>query len=182
MDDDERGAYWGNVEEVGSDNHHEDDDNDHEDSDEEESEDDDDSTSDGEIENMEKFIRTFHNGDFDSVFDNAFSFERKRNVTLADRPTRPTQASYDKPDNWVERNQIGLEKIRERLQNYIYMVSNVNCFNFDLKYNRPWEQLVDNEEPIVWHNAILDHYWDQLEKNCIKGSSWVSQRLEILQF
>jgi hypothetical protein len=22
---------------------------------------------------------------------------------------------------------------------------------------------MDNEEPIVWHEAILDHYWDQLE-------------------
>ena len=25
------------------------------------------------------------------------------------------------------------------------------------------QQLLDNEEPIVWHEAILDHYWDQLD-------------------
>jgi hypothetical protein len=48
-----------------------------------------------------KFIRTFHIGDYDTEFDDALRSDRS--VTL---PARPTQASYNKPDNWVERNQI----------------------------------------------------------------------------
>jgi hypothetical protein len=32
--------------------------------------------------------------------------------------TRPMQAFYNKPDNWRERNQIGLEKVKKQLQNH----------------------------------------------------------------
>jgi hypothetical protein len=53
--------------------------------------------------NMETFIRSFHNGDLDTEFDNIFSVHRNENVSLAHRPT---QASYNKPDNWRERNRI----------------------------------------------------------------------------
>jgi hypothetical protein len=111
---------WGNVEEVGSDNV-EDDDNDHdnddiddsgEDNDEEESDNDDDDDDDYEekMKNMETFIRTFHNGDFDTEFDNVFSFHRRENVALVHRATQASP--YSKPDNWIERNRIGLERSR----------------------------------------------------------------------
>ena len=61
---------------------------------------------------VHKFIRTFHNGDYDQEFVNALSSDRA--VPLP--TTRPTQASYNKPDNWRERNRIGLEKVKEHLQ------------------------------------------------------------------
>jgi hypothetical protein len=41
--------------------------------------------------------------------------EEARGVTPL-RRARPTQASYNKPDNWVERNRIGLERVKQQLQ------------------------------------------------------------------
>jgi hypothetical protein len=32
-----------------------------------------------------------------------------------------------------------------------------------LTHNSVCGQLLDNEEPIVWHEPIFDEYWDQLE-------------------
>ena len=33
-----------------------------------------------------------------------------------------------------------------------------------MTHNNLWaQQLIDNEEPIVWHEPTLDEYWDQLE-------------------
>ena len=54
-------------------------------------------------ESVHKFIHTFHNGDYDQEFDDALSSDRSAVVPT----TRPTQASYNKPDDWRERNQIG---------------------------------------------------------------------------
>jgi hypothetical protein len=34
-------------------------------------------------------------------------------------------------------------------------------------------QLVDNEEPIVWHEPILDEHWDQLE-DALSGDELVT--------
>ena len=123
----------------------------------------DDSISDDEViedEIVEKFIRTFYIGNYDIEFDNALSYDR--GVIL---PARPTQALYNKPDNWIERNRIGLEKMEGRLQSCIESVSHSQSFNLCLIHNSQWDhqQLLDNEEPIVWHEAILDHYWDQLD-------------------
>ena len=60
---------------------------------------------------VEKFIRTFDIGNYDIEFDNALSYDR-----YVPSSVRPTQASYIKPENWVERNRIGLEKVKEQLQ------------------------------------------------------------------
>jgi hypothetical protein len=112
---------------------------------------------------METFIRSFHNGDYDIEFDNALRLDM-------DRYGRhqfglPTQASYNKPDNWIERNRIGLERVKGRLQTCINLVSRGKRFKLYLAHNNPNNGFGDqlNEEPIVWHEAILDHYWDQLE-------------------
>jgi hypothetical protein len=81
--------------------------------------DDDNESSEGEYivevedEDVEPFLRTFHNGDYDAEFDNALCFDRVESLAL---PNQPTQASYNKPDNWRERNRIGLEKVKEQLQ------------------------------------------------------------------
>ena len=131
----------------------------------EESDDDDDdeSTGSGEIhdEIVDKFIRNFHNGDYDTEFDNALCADRS--AVLPN--TQPTQASYNKPDNWVERNRIGLEKVKEQLQTCIDSVTRDNSFNLELTHNVNsfLDQLMDNEEPIVWHEPILDEYWGRLE-------------------
>ena len=110
---------------------------------------------------VDKFIRTFHNGDYDAEFDVALSVDRSVSVPNG----RPTQASYNKPDNWVERNRIGLEKMKRQLQNFINLVtedqsSKVRLY---LTHNDRWFQLGDNEEPIVWHDEILDEYWDRMK-------------------
>jgi hypothetical protein len=111
------------------------------------------------IENVETFLRTFHHqGKYDVEFDNALSSDRQRFL-----PDRPNQASYDKPDNWVERNRIGLEKVKKRLQDCITSAMQDSSFNLELRHNDGWDHLRDNEEPIVWHEPILDRYWDQLE-------------------
>jgi hypothetical protein len=81
-----------------------------EDNDDEESGNDEDDD-DEKMKNMEIFIRTFHNGNCDIEFEAALSTDR--GVTLL---VRPTQAAYNKPENWVERNRIGLEKVKEQLQ------------------------------------------------------------------
>ena len=62
---------------------------------------------------VHNFTRTFYNGEYDQEFDNALSSDRA--VPLSN--TRPMQAFYNKPDNWRERNQIGLEKVKKQLQN-----------------------------------------------------------------
>jgi hypothetical protein len=99
------------------------------------------------------FIRSFHNGDYDVEFDNKLSADR--GVIL---PTRATQASYNKPNNWRERNRIGLEKMKSWLQESTYDVDDqgrgLTC---------DWEQRTENDAPIVWHEPILDCYWNVLE-------------------
>ena len=112
---------------------------------------------------MHKFIRTFHNGDYDQEFDDALSSDRS--VAWLG-PARPTQASYDKPNNWRERNRIGLEKVKEQLQTCIDSVTrdkNVDQKLIHNSHNSYQDQLMDNEEPIVWHEPILDEYWNRLE-------------------
>ena len=59
---------------------------------------------------VETFILTFNNGDYDIEFDDALSYDRS--VTLM---VRPTLRFYDKPENWRERNRIGLEKVKREL-------------------------------------------------------------------
>jgi hypothetical protein len=86
---------------------------DEEESDDDDDDDNDDSTSDDEViedEIVEQFIRTFSIGDFDIDFDNALCLDRS-----AIPPPLFTQASYEKPNNWIERNRIGLEKVKEQL-------------------------------------------------------------------
>jgi len=85
---------------------------------------------------------------------------------------QPTKASY-KPDNWVERNRIGLEKnegtAAERVNSVAQLQSCINSvtrgtrFNLHLRHNRFGDQLMDNEEPILWHEQILNEYWNKLE-------------------
>jgi hypothetical protein len=152
-DDDERWGENDYIDDIGEEDEEESVDDDDDDSD--------DSTSDDDViedEMAEQFIRTFSIGDYDTEFDDALCVDRS--VTFS---ARPTQASYDKPDNWVERNRIGMERVEAQLQSCIDSVSHVKGFNLDLLHNNYGDQLLDNEEPIVWHEPILDDYWDQLE-------------------
>ena len=108
---------------------------------------------------LDKFIRTFHNGDYDADIDEKLSLDRGE-LSL---PVRPTQASYNKTDNWRERNRIGLEKVQGQLQRCIDHTSHDASFNLDLRHNNRWYQLRDNEEPIVWHESILVEYWNNFD-------------------
>jgi hypothetical protein len=81
-----------------------DDDDDTDDEDEIDNEDDDDDNSSSKIidddeigdEIVEKkFILTLSNGDYDAKFDNKPNYDRS-----VIPPARPTQASYNRPDNW----------------------------------------------------------------------------------
>ena len=150
---------WGNAEEVGSDGDNDDDnsegDDDMDDFGEDNDEDDDDDDDEETMKNMEIFIRTFHNGDYDKVFVNSLNLDRNKIL-----PDYPSQASYNKPDDWVGRNRIGLERVKAQLQTCIDSVPHDTI----VRHNIRWERLMENEEPIVWHEPILDRYWDQLEK------------------
>ena len=110
------------------------------------------------INTVEKFIRTFHKGYYDAEFDNALRLDR--NVIP---PARPTQASYNKPDNWIERNRIGLEKVKRQLQNLVGSVTLCENFRLILRQNSQRDQLVDTEEQIVWHEPVLQDILDQLK-------------------
>jgi len=89
---------------------------------------------------VETFILTFHNGDYDIEFDDALSYDRS--VTLM---VRPTQTFYNKPENWRERNCIGLEKIKRELQSCIHKVTNQQSFLLKLTHIGYGHQLMDNE-------------------------------------
>jgi hypothetical protein len=58
-----------------------------------------------------------------------------------------------------------LEEVIQRLQSCIDSVTRDNSFNLELTHNvnSLWDQLMDNEGPIVWHEPILDEYWGRLE-------------------
>jgi Ran GTPase-activating protein (RanGAP) involved in mRNA processing and transport len=104
------------------------------------------------------FIRNFHNGNYDVEFDDKLSSDR--GIIIA---ARPTQASYNKPDNWVERNHIGLEEVIQQLLTCIDWVKRDLSVQLKLTHNVYGHQLMDNEEPIVWNEPILDEYWVRLE-------------------
>ena len=60
-------------------------------------------------------------------------------------------------------NRIGLEKVKEHLQSCIDSVTRDKNVDLKLIHNSYQDQLMDNEEPIVWHEPILDEYWSRLE-------------------
>jgi hypothetical protein len=124
-------------------------------------EDDDDSSVIDEIgdEIVGKFILTFSNGDYDAKFDDKLSADR--GLVLLN--TQPLQSSYNKPDNWVERNRMGLEKVKEQLETCTYSAMNETNLDLHLIHNGPYYQLMDGEEPIVWHESVLDEYWNHFE-------------------
>lgn len=107
----------------------------------------------------EKFIRTFHKGDYDDEFDDALGLDR--GVPL---PVRPRQASNNKPDDWRERNLTGLERMKWWLNSCIDKVSKHRFGILDLALSHD-----TNDNPrvilqtIVWHEPVLDEYWDKLE-------------------
>jgi hypothetical protein len=134
------------------------DDDDDDESSDEESDDDDDDDEEIEDEILEAFMRTFHTGNYDNTIDKALSSDR--GVTFT---TRATQASYDKPDNWRERNRIGLDKVKAQLQTCIDSMRHVTSFSLSLEHNDVDEYIIGNNEPIVWHEPILDRLWEELK-------------------
>jgi hypothetical protein len=108
---------------------------------------------------VDEFILTFSNGDYDAEFNEALNLDRIESVPL---PNQTTQASYNKPDNWVERNQTGLTKVRKQLLTYIDKVLLGTRFKLELTLtDDDWDLPI--EESIVWHEPILNRYWDVLE-------------------
>jgi hypothetical protein len=164
MDGDEEERAWRDyMADLREDDRDRDDEENDDDDDEEDESDDDDEEDEEEEEevhdeNVDKLIRTFYNGDYDNRFDEALSFDRS-----VIPPVRPTQASYNKPDNWREINRLGLMTLQEQLQTCINNVTHDNMFNLVLRHNR---QDNDAHIPIVWHEpfSIVNDYWDELEK------------------
>ena len=132
-----------------------DDDSSGEDGDDNDNDDDDDDDNDSSLgsddeeinyEVVETFIRNFHNGVLDDETEAALSFDRGVTTNFSGSVT---QATYHKPDNWRERNRIGLERVKEQLEYCIRLAIQKHSFNLDLRHNRLWDELRDNEEPIV---------------------------------
>ena len=105
-------------------------------------------------ENLEAFIHAFNNGVCDVEFDNALGSDR----SVIPLSARPSQASYNKPNNWKERNRIGLENVKQQLQSCIKSATDDNSFELELTHNIYGHQLMDNEEPIVWNEPIIGKY------------------------
>jgi hypothetical protein len=168
VDDDDMNDYDEYIDDWGDDSNEEEESGDGDSDDEEDRENDDEEKD----EIVEKFIHTFHNGDYDQEFDDALNSDRS-----VIPPARPTQASYNKPNNWRGRNQIGLEKVKEQLKDCIESMSHGislpyhhHSFKLKLKHNGFGHHLMNNEEPIVWHETTLDEYWVQLEAEMIGGN------------
>jgi hypothetical protein len=165
VDDDDMNDYDEYIDDWVDDSNEEEESGD-DDSDDEEDRENDDEEKD---EIVEKFILTFHNGDYDQEFDDALNSDRS-----VIPPARPTQASYYKPNNWRGRNQIGLEKVKEQLKDCIESVSSLpyyhHSFKLKLKHNGFGHHLMDNEEPIVWHETTLDEYGGQLKAKMMGGN------------
>jgi hypothetical protein len=121
---------------------------------------------------VDEFILTFSNGGYDAEFNEALDLDRIESVPL---PNQPTQVSYNKPDNWVERNQTGLTKVRKQLLTYIDKVLLGTRFKLELTPNDDWYP--PNEESIVWHEPILDRYWDVLEAEIDRRKQWVESQI-----
>jgi hypothetical protein len=158
-EDDERRGENDDMDDLGEDESDEEE-SDNDDDEEDENDDGIESEEEEEVhdESVHKFIRTFHNGDYDNRFDEALSSDRSAVVPN----TRPTQASYNKPNNWIQINRLGLMNLQEQLQTCIDSVTRDNSFNLLLRHNRQenWEM------PIVWHApfSIVNDYWDELEE------------------
>jgi len=89
----------------------------HDDNDSDEEESGDDDNYDVEVaknQMLHGFIRTFHNGDHNAKFDDKLSLDRD-GICIWSRAARATHESYNKPDNWVERNRLGLERVKKQL-------------------------------------------------------------------
>jgi hypothetical protein len=112
------------------------------------------------VKKMERFARTFNNGDYDQDLDDELSLKESGSLSHI----RATQALYNKPNDWVERNRIGLEGMKRQLQSCIDSVLQVTGLELRLSHNGSVDQLIDNEEPIVWHEPVLDEYWNRFEK------------------
>jgi hypothetical protein len=65
----------------------------------------------------------------------------------------------NKPVDWLERNAIGLEKIKEKLQQYTFLAEEGVSFDMELRHN--FQQRVE-EECVIWHHHSIDPYWEQL--------------------
>ena len=144
----------------------------HDDNDSDEEESGDDDNYDVEVaknQMLHGFIRTFHNGDHNAKFDDKLNLDRD-GIGIWSGAARATQESYNKPDNWVERNRLGLERVKKQLKNCIRSVKQDDGTAFELKvrHNIIGHQLSDNEEPIVWHEPNLDEYWNKLERSISK--------------
>lgn len=56
-----------------------------------------------------------------------------------------------------------LQTCIDKLTDNSFTIGTILYTSFNLDLSSGWVNLRDNEAPIVWHEAILDHYWDQLE-------------------
>jgi hypothetical protein len=155
--------------------HDDDDDDDNDDNDEEDTG----SVNEEILVSLEEFMRSFHKGVYDQEFDDALCLDQSAILPNI----RPTQVSYNKPDNWRERNRIGLTNLKRQLQDCIDSVTPDLSDSFDLRLDRNinlrlirgQQLLMDNEEPIVWHEPVLDEYWNKLEAKIFLRASKIKR-------
>jgi len=101
---------------------------------------------------IENFIRTFHNGNYDVELDNALSFSRDVIPWLG--PHRRHITSQITGEKGIEWEQNCIDSVTDQSKR-IWLYST---------HNSPLDQLGDDEEPIVWHDPIIDEYWDELKE------------------
>jgi len=124
------------------------------------SDDDDDNDSEGlTLKEMRKFICTFSRGNYEDKIENGLG-------RGADRPLSTTADAviglYNKPADWMERNAVGLRKLKWQLQQCIRMAEDGKSFSIELEEM----QIDQSDTPVVWHDPSINPYWEQLTTAC----------------
>ena len=107
------------------------------------------------LEEKIQFMLTLSKGHYDDQIGDALEVDYVHKITThhsdIDR--------YNKPTNWMERNAVGLENLKERLQHYnLRFAEGRQSFKLKLVHN--YESRI--EEAVVWHDPSIDPYWEQL--------------------
>ena len=124
------------------------------------SDDDDDDDSEGlTLEEMRKFICTFTRGNYEDKIENALGRGADR---LLSTTANAVIGLYNKPADWMERNAVGLENLKEQLQQCIRMAEDGKSFSIVLEQMQRYQ----SDAPVVWHDPSINPYWEKLTTAC----------------
>ena len=103
---------------------------------------------------------TFHEGNYDDDIEDTL---RRGADDSRITTTREGINLYDKPADWMERNAIGLERIKTELD--MHTIRLMAARRGERTYFYLLHYSVGTEaEPVVWHDPSIDPHWERLTK------------------